>query len=169
MIKKNILMIALLLLAVTLAGCSIGTAASTKKHSSKGPENLSRIEVYSAKDNVLINTIEDSKMLLQFNELYKGVSDFAGRTDSDLEAKKNLGDSIPLYRIVTYKSSAALYNDGKSEKLTTITIYKGTNITKMEVSPKAIKSFSVPSEYLTFYETISDTKMKFLMSLAKNN
>ena len=66
---------------------------------------------------------------------------------------------------MAYKSPVAVYNDGELEKLYTITVYKDTNIIKMEVSEETIKSFPVPSEYLTFYEDVTDEEMEFLMSL----
>ncbi|QUH19967.1 hypothetical protein [Alkaliphilus sp. B6464] len=160
--KKIIITIALSLITI-LSGCSIGTTTNDKEYTSQDLQRLSCIEVYSAEDNVLINTIEDSEVLFQFNELDSEVSGFAGKGK---EIEKMLEDSIPMYKIVIYKTPAATYNDGKLEKIVTITTYKDINMIKTEVSAETIKSFSVPSKYLTFYEDITDEKMEFLVSLA---
>lgn len=159
--KKIVFTIILSLIIAILSACSSGTTDNNREYTSQKLQHLCRIEIYSAEDDTLINTIEDSDMLSQFNEL-NVVSDF---TDNEEEIKNALKDSTPLYRIVTYKSPAAVYNDGELEKLYTITVYKDTNIIKMEVSEETIKSFPVPSEYLTFYEDVTDEEMEFLMSL----
>ncbi|MBU5439918.1 hypothetical protein KQI42_18050 [Tissierella sp. MSJ-40] len=160
--KKIVFTIILSLIIAILSACSSGTTDNNREHTSQELQRLCRIEIYSAEDDTLINTIEDSDMLSQFNGLNNVASDF---TDNEEEIKNALKDSTPLYRIVAYKSPVAVYNDGELEKLYTITVYKDTNIIKTEVSEETIKSFPVPSEYLTFYEDVTDEEMEFLMSL----
>lgn len=159
--KKIDFAIILSLIVTTLCACSLSMTDNNRKHASQKLQRLYRIEVYSAESDTLLNTIEDSKILTQFNALDSEVSDFFNNE----EIKNVLKDATPLYRIVTYKSPAAT-NDTELEKLSTITIYKNTNIIMMEISENNIKSFSVPSEFLIFYENATAEKMEFLKSLA---
>lgn len=159
--KKIGFTLILFLIITLLCACSTNKADNNHKYTSQELQRLCLIKIYSAKDDTLINTIEDRDILSQFNQLSNKNLNF---TDNE-ERKNALKGSTPLYVIVAYKSSAAIYNDGNLEKLYTITIYKDINTIKMEISKNAIKSFSVPSEYLTCYQNMTDEKMKFLKSL----
>ncbi|SEM71548.1 hypothetical protein [Hydrogenoanaerobacterium saccharovorans] len=164
--SKKIIFIMSLLLITVLGACSIDTTKNDKEYTSQELQRLCRIEVYSSEDNSLINTIEDSDILFKFNQWSSEITGLSGEKN---EIKEKLEDSESLYCIAAYKSPAALHKDGELEKNITVTIFKDTNMIKVEISPEAIKSFSVPSEYLTFYEDITDEKMQFLISLATSS
>lgn len=155
-----------LLLITVLGACSIDRNKNDKEYTSRELQRLCRIEVYSSEDNSLINTIEDSDILFKFNQWSNEITGLSGEKN---EIKEKLEDSESLYCIAAYKSSAALHKDRELEKNITVTIFKDTNMIKVEISPEAIKSFSVPSEYLIFYEDITDEKMQFLISLATSS
>lgn len=162
--KNRIIFIMILsLIATVMCACSSNSTDYNRNQESHDLQRLCRIEVYSSENDTLINTIEDIDMLDQFNEFDSEVS--YSMEDENQETENKLEDYTPLYRIVAYKSPVATYNNGELEKLSTTTIFKDSNIITMEISQDAIKSFSVPSEYLTFYEHITDEKMDFLISL----
>lgn len=79
-----------------------------------------------------------------------------------------LEDYEPQYIITSFKTPAAIFNDGNLEEISNITIYKDTNMIKMQISPDTIKGYRVPSEYLTNYFEITDEVRDFLISLTRS-
>ena len=83
---------------------------------------------------------------------------------------KNAAEGLStLYTIISYKSSAAVLNSGTLEKLMETTIYESSNIIKEQVAPGNIKGISIPEDYLSFYISVSEEDMDFLLSLAEFN
>lgn len=158
--KKLIIVIVLLSTIFLLGGC-------TSERNEAG-QQLARIEVYSALDNTVVNTIEEEESLLEFNQ--KTTSDEQWDEeymDRKEEFLKKLEDHKPLYSFISYKKPVAMNNDGTLEKLSEITVYKDSNIIKQEISPDAVKNVTVPSEYLTNYYESSDDTIDYLLSLTK--
>ncbi len=156
--KKLIIIIALLSLITVLDGCA--------SKSTKAGQQLARIEVYSGVDNTLINTIEDKEGLLEFNQKTACEEQWDDDyMDQQEKIQEKLEGHKPLYIFTSYKKPVAMNNDGTLEKISEITVYKDTNIIKTQVSPDAVKNFTVPSEYLTYYFDSSDETIDFLVSL----
>jgi hypothetical protein len=164
MSKKNILVLSFLALVVILLGYNNLSKISGKETTSQKLQRLSRIEVYSAKDNVLINTFEDRDALLQFDKVCTDILSVSGNEE---DVNTFPGNKLPLYTIITYKKSAAIYSKKELEKSLTLTLYQDSNKIKLEVAPENVKAFSVPDEYLTFYADLSDENLKYLLALAK--
>lgn len=181
--KKGIAITALsTLILFVFCGCSVITAFSTatsshqessnhevsakQEYSAKEEEDtykLAKVEVYSAKDNRLIKTIDDSELLSRLSE----ENEIAEDEDKLMQSTPESG--IPLYNFVAYKVPAAIITDQKAEKIFTITIFENSNLIRTEVASEAIKAFPIPSQYLTFYEEVSKEKINFFLSLAKES
>lgn len=164
MIKKIIVTLMLSLVVALLCACSSVTSDRNAKESSPELQRLCRIDIYSAKDDSFIKSIEDPDLLNQFQKIEDEISELSDFSDNEKIAD-SLKNYTPFYQIISYKSPAAIYNDGELEKLSTLTIYTDTNVCKIEVAAENVKSFSVSSEYLAFYATLSEENMTFLSSL----
>ncbi|MDO4305078.1 MAG: hypothetical protein Q4D94_14320 [Bacillota bacterium] len=161
---KNIILFILMgiLTVMGLVGC--GVDQSDKE---KDLQGLSQIEIYSS-DGHLIDTILDEEILSQFNGL--NYMDIPSDTDAEMDAlESKMEDLNVLCTIVSYKTSAAAYNDGSLEKLMELTVYEDSNIIKEQIAPETIKGEYVPEEFLTFYVTVSDEDRNFILSLAEFN
>jgi hypothetical protein len=170
--KKYIIWLLTAFIAITLVGCSevISFEASTDDNTTDNLQRLSCIKIYSATNQTLINTIEDKDILIKFiqNTTFAEQWTNTGTDDSIDQQEKirqKLEDYEPQYIITSYKTPAAIINDGNLEKISDITIYKDTNIIKMQISPDTIKAYRIPSEYLTDYFEITDEVRDFLISL----
>ncbi|WP_085833312.1 hypothetical protein [Clostridium merdae] len=173
--KKRVAITALsTLILVVFCGCSVitafSTATSSHQESSSYEEpakqeedsyQLAKVEVYSAKDDRLIKTIDDSELLSKLSEENE-VAD-----DADKLMQSTPENGVPLYNFVAYKVPVAKITNQKAEKIFTITIFENSNLIRTEVASEAIKSFPIPSQYLTFYEEVSKEKINFFLSLAK--
>lgn len=160
--RKKYIMALCFLLSLLLTGCN-----TEKDTTEKDLQRLSMIEVYSS-DGELVNVIEDTDILYQFNNL--DYTDISTDTDfSQTELENVTEDLSVLYTIISYKSSAALHSGGTLEKLMETTIYENSNIIKEQVEPDNIKGLSIPKEYLTFYISISEEDKDFLLSLSEFN
>ena len=161
MSKKAGIIIALLV--VVILGISLVAYAGRKsKQATQKGQQLSRIEVYDA-DGTLLNVTQDRTTLDQFSEL----DSMAGVTDvEDAGMQDKLRGCEPLYTIKAYKMPAAAINDGKMEQVFTLTTFQNTNVIVTKVSKSAVKSFPVPSSYLTFYGEITDEEMQLIKSVA---
>lgn len=155
-------------------GCSVITAfsmaasnhqeSSSHEESAKQEEDtykLAKVEVYSAKDDRLIRTINDSELLLKLSEENEELE------EADKQIQSTTENGVPLYYFVFYKTPASSIRTEKYEKIFTIFIFKDSNLIRTEVASEAIKAFPIPPEYLTFYEEVSKEKMDFYLSLAK--
>ncbi len=130
----------------------------------KDLQRLSLLEVYSSSGE-LIKTIEDEDTLIQFNDIE--YVDITADTEDELEKlEADIAELSPIYTVVSYKTPAAVYNDGDLEKQTEITVHENSNIIKEQIAPENVKAFSAPEELLTFYFTVSDEDRDFLLSLA---
>lgn len=92
--------------------------------------------------------------------------------DSDIEERqdelgKDLDEAKEQYDLISYKYPVARFGGKELEKNTTITLYENTNIVKMTVAEEAIKSLSIPEEFLTFYYELSEEEINFFRSLAE--
>lgn len=162
--KKSYFIISILLVfgLCICAGCSAGQG---QKYTREDLDNLAEIKIYSAEDHELIKTISDEEQLYQYNQcmLFED-SDIEERQD---ELEKDLDEAKEQYDLVSYKYPAARFGGKELEKNTTITLYEKTNIVKMTVAEEAIKSLSIPEEFLTFYYELSEEEINFFRSLAE--
>lgn len=124
--------------------------------------NLAKIEIYSTQNNELIKTIDNKKILNEYNKKLSFYENYA-------ENQENLKESIQKlkeqYKFISYKFPVAKIGNKELEENFTITLYENSNIIKMTVSNESIKSFSLPQEFLTFYYSISNEELQFLISL----
>lgn len=147
-----------------LTGCS-----EVREEDEMELQRLAQIEVYS-KGGDLINIITDEDILYQFSHLesMSGLDDSGIFDDMD-SSQDGLADRVDetavLYRMVSYKTPAAVLNDGKLEKETEITIYEDSDIVKEQIMPEAVKGMNVLEEYLTFYNLVSEEDKEFLLKL----
>lgn len=160
MAKRYGILLIMISVAMFLGGC-----ANRRQDTSGNLQRLTKIEVY-AQDNVLLNTIEDKEILLQYQEWIVNLEeDEKGQED---EWKEELEGCNSVYSIVTYKTPAAVFNDGTLEESTVITVYQDTNLIKYQILPENIKSFSVSAEDLAFYYIVPDENLEFLHTLTGN-
>lgn len=83
------------------------------------------------------------------------------------ELKKDLEGAEEQYYLTAYKYPVARFGAKEPEENHTVTLYEDTNIIKMTVAEEAIKSFSLPEEFLTFYYEMPEEEMEFFRSLAE--
>ncbi|MBD5393608.1 MAG: hypothetical protein HDR71_04925 [Lachnospiraceae bacterium] len=157
--KKYILAFTFILAVMWIGGCSW----ENHRNEEEDLQRLVRLQVYSADDNTLINTVEEKELLIRFNK-WTG-SDFSYSEEAQERLKQEAENSGASYYIVSFNSPAAKINDGTLEKGITITVFKDSNIIEMLVDPGNIKNFKIPEEFLTFYDEISDEDMEFLRIL----
>jgi len=160
--------------ACVLAGCG---APGEKKYTDEQLNYLAKLEVYEAKSDALLKTIEDEEALYQYNY----AQTFSGSWDEELdfeeeeaydayekrweEMKETAENAQETYYIVEYKYPAAIFSDGKPEKTLTLTLYEDTDIAKMEVAQESIKNTFVPEEFRTFYYEMAEEEREFYASL----
>lgn len=157
---KNIILFILLgiLTAIGLAGCGVD-----RDDRGNDLQGLSQIEVYSS-DGHLVNTILDEEILSQFHDL--DYTDISSDTDAKMDALESaVGDLNVICTIISYKTPVAAYHDESLEKLMELTVYEDSNIIKEQIAPETIKGGYVPEEFLTFYVTMSDEDINFILSL----
>lgn len=157
---KNIILFILLgiLTAIGLAGCGVD-----RDDRGNDLQGLSQIEVYSS-DGHLVNTILDEEILSQFHDL--DYTDISSETDAKMDALESaVGDLNVICTIISYKTPVAAYHDESLEKLMELTVYEDSNIIKEQIAPETIKGGYVPEEFLTFYVTMSDEDINFILSL----
>lgn len=167
--KRRIWLIALLILITIIIVCFIRTDVNGD-NTTKKLQRLAQVEIYSAKEDKLIKTIEDKETLTTFNNNTIFTEQYFDMDDDNMnqeEARQEVENYEPQYTFVTYKTPAALNNNGDLEKVLEITTFKDTNIIMMRVSPDSVKNIAVPSEYLTFYFEVSDEVTTYLNSLVK--
>lgn len=156
MMRRPFLIIVMFLAFMCFGGCG-------NRQEEEGFQSLSRLEIYEADGETLINTVEDKEKLIQFQKA--GWQQEADGAEAAGTAGPPEGKE-PFYSIAVYKPPAALLNNRKPEKIYTVTLYRDTNVIRMAAEPDSIKNISVPEEWLTFYYEISQEDMDFLLSLA---
>ncbi|WP_312649605.1 hypothetical protein [Aminipila sp.] len=170
MTKKLFVTIFLLLLFSIFSGCSPGDSSNSNTETAED-QRLARIEVYSANEQTLIDTIENKETLAAFSKSTSFTDQLEDIDDDYMEQQaeiqKKLEKYEPQYVFISYKTPAAINNDGALEKILKITVYKDTNIIKVQISPDNVKNCSVPSEYLTFCFQASDKEIAYLYSLVQ--
>lgn len=162
--KKSYFIISIMLVVglCICAGCSAGQG---QKYTREELDNLAEIKIYSAEDHELIKTISDEEQLYLYNQcMFFEDSDIEERQD---ELEKDLDEAKEQYDLISYKYPVARFGGKELEENTTITLYENTNIVKMTVAEEAIKSLSIPEEFLTFYYELSEEEINFFRSLAE--
>lgn len=127
--------------------------------------NLARLELYEAESGTLLMTIEDADTLYQYCSTAGMASEdaYAAESEKDLqEAAEHAGAS---YCLEVYQYPAAKFGDRDPKKISTTTLYQGTNIAKIVVEDEAIKNISLPEELLTFYYEMPEEESMFYESL----
>ncbi len=160
--KRNYIKICMLLVLglCVFTGCSPG---QNKTYTMEDLDNIAKIEIYSAKNDELIKTINDENQIYQYNHCV--FSDDSDTEEYQEDLKKSIEGADEQYYFISYKYSAAHFSRQKTEKNSTITLYENSNIVKMTVSEESVKNISLPEEFLTFYYEISDEDMEFYHSL----
>lgn len=170
MTKKLFATIFILLIFSIFSGCAAKNSKDNTKSASK-TQQLARVEVCSANEQTLIDTIEDKDKLTVFNENTSFITQLDGMDDNYMkqqaDIKKKLEKYEPEYVFISYKTPVAVINDGALEKVLKITTYKDTNIIKVQIAPSNVKNVPVSSEYLTFYFEASNEVAVYFHSLVK--
>ncbi len=126
-----------------------------------GNNNLSKIEIYSALNNELIKSIDNEKILSDYNKLFF----YEHYEENQEKLKENIQKQKEQYKLVAYKFPVSQIGNKDLEENFTITLYENSNIIKMTVSSESVKNFSLPQEFLTFYYSTSNEELQFLNSL----
>lgn len=166
--KKNDIKISiktgiLLVLGLSICICTGCSAQQGKNYTMEDLGNLAEIKIYSAENDELIKTIDDEELLYQYNQCPFFGDSVTEEHQEELE--KGTEGKKEQYHLVSYKYPAARFGRKELEENITITLYEDTNIIKMTVSEESIKSFSVPTEFLSFYYELSEEEMDFYHSL----
>lgn len=154
-----------MLLVFGLCICAGGFVPQERKYTIEDLDNLAEIKIYSAQNNGLIKTIKDEEQLYQYNQY--SFLDNAGIEGRQDELKKELEGVEEQYYLISYKYPVARFGEKELEENITITLYEDTNIIKMTVAEGNIKAFSLPEEFLVFYDELSEEEMKFYHSLVE--
>lgn len=166
--KRHIWLIAILILCTIIIGYSIKTDVKGNNET-KNLQRLAQVEIYSAKEHKLMETIGDKEILTAFNQKTIFTEQWSDMDNDNMnkqeETRQELENYEPQYIFVTYKTPVALNSNGDLEKTLEITTFKDTNMIMVQVSPDNVKNITVPSEYLTFYTEASDEEITYLSSL----
>ena len=110
-------------------------------------------KIYSALNNELIKTIDNEKILSEYNNKLSFYEDYE---ENQEKLKENIQEQKEQYKLVDYKFPVSKIGNKELEENFTITLYENSNIIKMTASSESIKSFSLSQEFLSFYYSISD-------------
>ena len=119
-------------------------------------------KIYSALNNELIKTIDNEKILSEYNNKLSFYEDYE---ENQEKLKENIQEQKEQYKFVDYKFPVSKIGNKELEENFTITLYENSNIIKMTASSESIKSFSLSQEFLSFYYSISDKELQFFYSL----
>jgi len=158
--KRSII---LYLTALTVFLCTGCGSSRSREYTEEELGGFVKIEVYSAGDGELLNTVEDEESIYQFNHI--SVGDY-GSEEHQEELKEKQQEEEARYLFAAYKSPAAKIGGKEPEKVFTLTVYENSNIVKMQVSEGSIKNMSLPEEFLTFYYEIPEEDLEFYYSMA---
>lgn len=153
--KKNVLCMLLFLSFILLCGCN-------EKSSNKN--NISKIEIYSAGDSILLGTYKNQDEISFLNEQLE----IEPLNLSDEEIRSINNSQHPELNIKVYKKGVTAYDTG-DKYIFMLTTYKGTDIVKMEVQPESIPSIKIPKNELVFYYRATQETIDNIYSILNNN
>ena len=136
----------LLIFALLLTACSYNTPSGKQKDEKKH----SKIELYSAQDHELLQTIDNQDTV---NKLLD---------TSDWEVIESISDDLkPEYIMLAYQEKTLLYGQDPDEErdyelITTVITYQNSPYIKEIISSTVVKNMIIPENALTFYYAIPD-------------
>lgn len=145
----------LLIFTFLLMGCSYNTPQEKQENEKK----QSKIELYSAQDNKLLQTIDNQDTV---NKLLN---------TSDWEILESISDNlIPEYIMLVYQEETLLYGQAPNEKrdyelISTLITYQNSSYIKEIISSAVIKNMIIPENALTFYYVMPDDIQEDLYEL----
>jgi len=133
--KLSMVILAIML----LAGCS-----SNVPGNGEAAEKKCRLEIYSAQDDTLLNTIEDQEQLKQMLAI-----------DSWETADEKPGKLTPEYKLCVYQEKTLLAGQSPDDErdyelIESITTFKNSTYVEAVFSPDVIKNMELAEDYLTF-------------------
>jgi len=135
---KRLSMVILALLL--LAGCS-----SSGFDKSEAAEKKCKMEIYSAQDDTLLNTVDDQEQLKQLLAI-----------DTWETADEKSEGLTPEYKLCVYQEKTLLAGQSPDDErdyelIETLTTFRDSTYVEAEFSPEVIKNMKLSEEYLTFY------------------
>lgn len=143
----------LIILTLLLVGCSHNVPQQDNE------KKQSRIEIYSAQDDVLLQTIEEQETV---NKLLD---------TSSWETLESVSDDlIPEYIWLVYQEKTLLAGQDPSEEreyelIKTIITFQDSPYIKQIISSTVIKNMIIPEDVLTFYYSMPDDIQKEFSTL----
>lgn len=143
----------LIILTLLLVGCSHNVPQQDNE------KKQSRIEIYSAQDDVLLQTIEEQETV---NKLLD---------TSSWETLESVSDDlIPEYIWLVYQEKTLLAGQDPSEEreyelIETIITFQDSPYIKQIISSTVIKNMIIPEDVLTFYYSMPDDIQKEFSTL----
>lgn len=143
----------LIILTLLLIGCSHNVPQQDNE------KKQSRIEIYSAQDDVLLQTIEEQETV---NKLLD---------TSSWETLESVSDDlIPEYIWLVYQEKTLLAGQDPSEEreyelIETIITFQDSPYIKQIISSTVIKNMIIPEDVLTFYYSMPDDIQKEFSTL----
>lgn len=143
----------LMILTLLLVGCSHNVPQQDNE------KKQSRIEIYSAQDDVLLQTIEEQETV---NKLLD---------TSSWETLESVSDDlIPEYVWLVYQEKTLLAGQDPSEEreyelIETIITFQDSPYIKQIISSTVIKNMIIPEDVLTFYCSMPDDIQKEFSTL----
>lgn len=143
----------LMILTLLLVGCSHNVPQQDNE------KKQSRIEIYSAQDDVLLQTIEEQETV---NKLLD---------TSSWETLESVSDDlIPEYVWLVYQEKTLLAGQDPSEEreyelIETIITFQDIPYIKQIISSTVIKNMIIPEDVLTFYYSMPDDIQKEFSTL----
>lgn len=143
----------LMILTLLLVGCSHNVPQQDNE------KKQSRIEIYSAQDDVLLQTIEEQETV---NKLLD---------TSSWETLESVSDDlIPEYVWLVYQEKTLLAGQDPSEEreyelIETIITFQDSPYIKQIISSTVIKNMIIPEDVLTFYYSMPDDIQKEFSTL----
>ena len=143
----------LMILTLLLVGCSHNVPQQDNE------KKQSRIEIYSAQDDVLLQTIEEQETV---NKLLD---------TSSWETLESVSDDlIPEYIWLVYQEKTLLAGQDPSEEreyelIETIITFQDSPCIKQIISSTVIKNMIIPEDVLTFYYSMPDDIQKEFSTL----
>lgn len=137
---------ALLIFALLLTGCRYNTPREKQEDEKKH----SKIELYSAQDDELLQTIDNQDTV---NKLLN---------TSDWEVIESISDDLkPEYIMLAYQEKTLLYGQDPNEArdyelIATVITYQNSSYIKEIISSTVIKNMIIPENALIFYYAMPD-------------
>jgi len=129
-----------ILALLLLAGC--GANGPDK---GEAAEKKSKMEIYSAQDDTLLNTIDDQEQLKQLLAI-----------DTWKTADKKPEGLTPEYRLCVYQEKTLLAGQSPDDErdyelIETLTTFRDSSYVEAVFSPNVFKNVELAEDYLTFY------------------